>query len=349
MAALYITSTESSGKTTLSAGLGRKLIQHGTKVGFMIPVRIIEDGKRAGCADATFYKDAFSLIELEESICPVRLSRGELSKTLTEEPAKLIQNIKQAYQKISSGKDIVIMEGLGNLSDKVSTAACYAVADATGAGVIAVLNYAINSDVAHVVAMNKKTKLLGVVANLVPNSKIENVKKQMGESLGKAGIKLLGVLPEIRGLLGVTVGELARALGGDIISSSDKTEELVENVMIGAMTVDSGLTYFNRKENKAVVIRGERSDMQLAALQTPTKCLIITSGAKPSPSIMVQAQEKQVPIITVRQDTAATIDGIEKALAEASFRNPQKLEIFDKVLGNYFDFETFYSLLGLKA
>ena len=349
MAALYITSTESSGKTTLGASLGRKLIQHGTKVGFMIPVRIVEDGNQASCADATFYKDAFSLIEPEESICPVRLSRGELSKTLSEEPSKLTQNIKQAYQKISSGKDIVIMEGLGNVSDKISTAVCYAIADAIGAGVIVILNYDASSAVAHVVAMNKKIKLLGVVANLVPNSKIEKVKKQMVDSLGKAGIKLLGVLPEVRGLLGVTVGELAGALGGDIISSSDKTEELVENIMVGAMTVDSGLTYFNRKENKAVVIRGQRLDMQLAALQTPTKCLIITNGGKPSPSIVAQAQEKQVPIITVKQDTAATIDGIEKALAEASFRNPQKLEIFDKVLGNYFDFETFYSLLGLKA
>jgi uncharacterized protein len=349
VAALYITSTESAGKTTLGAGLGRNLMQHGIKVGFMIPIHIVENGSSDTCADATFYKDMFSLTEADESICPFRLSRGELSNALSKEPAKLTQDIKQACQKISSGKDVVIMEGLGNLSDRVPTAACYAVADATGAGVIVVLNYPTNSDVPHLVAMNKKVKLLGVVANLVPNSRMEKVKEQMGDSLGKAGIKLLGVLPEVRGLLGVTVGELARALGGDIITSSEKNDEIVENVMVGAMTVDSGLTYFSRKENKAVVIRGERLDMQLAALQTPTKCMIITNGAKPSPSIIVEAQEKQVPIIAVKQDTAAAIASIEKALAEADFRNPRKLEIFDKVLGNYFDFVTFYSLLGLKA
>ena len=348
MVALYITSTESSGKTALCAALGRKLIQRGAKVGYMIPVKVVESDKDEGCPDADFIKDVLKLTEANEAVCPIKLSREELSKRLTTGSDKLSQDIKSEYQKIARGKDIVLMEGLGNVSTKVSTSACYTVADTVGADVIVVLNYPVSSDLPHVVQMSKKVKLIGVVANLLPQSKIEKVKQQITDVLDKGGIKLLGAVPEIRGALGVTVLELAQVLGGEILSSPDRSGEIIENVMVGAMTVDSGLTYFNRKENKAVVIRSERSDMQLAALQTPLKCLILTNGGKPLPAIVLQAQEKQVPIVSVKLDTASAIAGIEKALAETSFRNTRKLEMFERVLDSCFDFEALYSRLGLK-
>lgn len=49
---------------------------------------------------------------------------------------------------------------------------------------------------------------------------------------------------------------------------------MVEHLMIGAMDVDSALTYFRRKPNKAVITGGDRPDIQLAALETSTKCTI---------------------------------------------------------------------------
>ena len=119
--------------------------------------------------------------------------------------------------------------------------------------------------------------------------------------------------------------------------------------MVGAMTVDSGITYFKRKENKAVVLRGERADMQLAALETPTKCLIVANNVKPLPSVIVRAQEKHVPIIMVKQDVSAAIAGIETALTKASFHSQRKLDIFGKVLDSRFDFDALYSGLGLEA
>jgi BioD-like phosphotransacetylase family protein len=128
-----------------------------------------------------------------------------------------------------------------------------------------------------------------------------------------------------------------------------KFDEIVENVMLGTMTVDSGITYFGRKQNKAVVVRGERSDMQLAALETPTECLILTNDVKPLPFVFVQAKEKQVPIIVVKQDTSETVTVIEEVLKESSFRSRRKLEVIDKVLDSCFDFTTLYSELGLKT
>ena len=90
--------------------------------------------------------------------------------------------------------------------------------------------------------------------------------------------KAVGRTPESRAALAITVGELAEAIGGKIISHPEKSSELVENYMLGAMVVDSGLDYFNRKKNKAAIIRQERLDMQLAALETSTTCLVLSGG-----------------------------------------------------------------------
>ncbi|MCJ7516168.1 MAG: DRTGG domain-containing protein [Dehalococcoidia bacterium] len=351
MVALYVTSTESAGKTALCAGIGRKLLDRGAKVGFMEPIHVIETGNTDGCEDAAFIKDNLKLIESEELICPIRLSQHELWRNLTEDMADFSQNVKQAYRKISRGKDVVVVEGLSNLVvDKVSTLACYTVADALEAKVIVVLNYSPNFDVSKIVQVGTKFKhLMGVFINLVPQSKIETGGHQLAASFNKAGIKVLGIFPEVRSLLGVSVGELAQFLGGEILTCPEQSDGIVENVMVGAMTVDSGEMYFNRKEKKAVVVRGERSDMQLAALETPTKCLIVTDDVKPLSSVIARAQEKRVPIIMVKQDTSAAVACIEDAFIKASFRNRQKLETFSKVLDTCFDFKALYSELGLEA
>lgn len=351
MVALYITSTESKGKTTLCAGISKKLLDRGAKIGFMMPVHITEAGNSNGCADAIFMKDIMKLPESEELICPIRLSANELWRNLAEDTTNFLQNLRQTYRKIEQGKDIVVMEGPGNLNtDKVSNLACYTIADGLEARVIIVLDYSPNLDISKIGKIGGKLKhLAGVVFNFVPKSKIERIRPQLTDSFNKMGIQVLGILPEVRTLLGVTVAELAQALGGEIIVCQEKADELVENVMLGAMTVDSGVNYFSLKENKAVLVRGERADMQLAALQTATKCLVVTDNIRPLPFVIVQAQEKQVPIIMVKQDTTSAIAGVEKALAESSFRSPRKLEMFRKVLDDCFDFEALYSALGLKV
>ena len=351
MVALYITSMESSGKTALCAGIGRKLLGLGVKVGFFIPVQLLETSGTNGNEDADFIKRTFDLTESGEQLYPVRLSQIELWRSLTTEVADFTSKLKQVYRNISRNRDIVIMEGLGNLGvDKVSDLACYTIAEALEASVIIALRYTPNLDVSKIAHIGEKLgQPLGVVINLVPKSKIEEVRLELSPLFDEAGVKIFGILPEVRSLLGVSVGELAGILDGEILTSTESADEMVESVMVGAMTLDSGAMYFNRKENKAVVVRGDRADMQLAALETSTRCLILTSNLKPLPAVVSQAQDKHVPIIMVKQDNSAAIAGIEEALIKTSFRDPRKLEIFGNVLDSYFDFEALYSELGLKA
>ncbi len=353
MVALYITSAaEAAGKTALCAGIGRKLIEEGIKVGFFMPVQLSETSDADHGKDADFIKEALKLTESTEQLSHIRLSRQELWQGLTDEVADFTQRLKQAYHKISRGKDVVIMEGLSNLAvDKVSTLACYTIADALDARVVIMLRYSSASDLSKIVKIGKKLerRLRGVIINFVPEARMEVVRREIAASFEKPGIKVLGLLPEQRSLLGVTVGELSEILGGKVLTSPEGTGEIVENIMLGAMTSDSGIDYFSRKANKAVVIRGERSDMQLAALQTLTKCLILTNNVRPLTTVISQAEGKHVPIVVVKQNTSRTIAGVEEALAKASFRNLEKLKKFEDLLVRYFDFKALYLELGLRA
>ncbi len=114
----------------------------------------------------------------------------------------------------------------------------------------------------------------------------------------------------------VSIGELAEYVKGEILNCPEQSGELVENLMVGAMCVDPTPLYFNIKSNKAVITRGDRADIQLGALETSTKCLILTGGIKPIPSVMQRAQEIMAPIILVAKDTPATLADIESGLSQ---------------------------------
>jgi len=116
--------------------------------------------------------------------------------------------------------------------------------------------------------------------------------------------------------------------------------------MLGAMTLDSGIDYFSRQVNKAAIIRGERADMQLAALETSTKCLILTNNTRPLPVVVHHAESKKVPVMTIKKDTTGAIADIEQALEKTAFNSTQKLNKFENILEKYLDFEFLYSIVG---
>jgi hypothetical protein len=155
-------------------------------------------------------------------------------------------------------------------------------------------------------------------------------------------------LPEERFLLSMSVGELAEVLDGRILCAPEKANELVEHLMIGAMSVDSALAYFRRKPNKAVITGGDRADIQLAALQTSTKCLILTGNLHPNSIILAQAEERGVPLILASQDTLTAVEVIGRYFGKIRFHQKEKIERFQRLLEKCFDFEGLYKALGLK-
>jgi uncharacterized protein len=348
MTTLQIVSYESCGKTALCAGIGKKLISGGKRVGYIKPINLTEATSADGCPDAVFINEALELGEDKQESCAFNISQEKLWHSLSEDADSFADKIKSACDRVASGKDILIVESPGSLrNDKVSTLACYTIAEKVNTRVVFLICYSTDYRDAEIdqVVTKLGARLAGIVVNQVPENKLSALKAECEGYFKSRGVAVLGVLPESRPLLGVSVAEIAAALGAEIISSKEKAGDLVENVMLGAMTPDSARDYYSRKRNKAFVTRSERPDMQLAALDTSTRCLIVTKQM-PSMSVMVKAEDKKVPVIVVNKDIAEVVSAIEAALAKSRFQHMQKLTVLASILDSRFDFKALNSALA---
>jgi len=153
----------------------------------------------------------------------------------------------------------------------------------------------------------------GAVLNAVVPEQVEKIKNKIIPSLKEMNINIFGVMPKSPLLRSVTVGELIRRLDAQVICCPEKEHLLVETLSIGAMGVNSAMEFFRRRRNMAVVTGVARTDIQLAALEASTQCLILTGLGEPLLQLIHRAEELEVPILKVDLDTLATVEIIEQA------------------------------------
>lgn len=348
MIALYLTSTsEAAGKSALCAALGRNLKAEGRKVGFFKPIAVLPEKASASGADkdTEFIKQILALDETVDMLCPISLSTKDLLATANEKEAAWLNKVKEAFAKVSRGKDVVLIEGVGGFKAGSGQAlVANRTVEALGAKAILIVCYQGGLDASLIVTAAKSlsNRLLGVVINAVPQCRMESVKANLVSSLEKSGIKVLGALPEDRALLAVSVGELAEHLGGSILNSPESSENLVESVMVGAMSPDPAVSYLSLKENKAVVTRGDRPDIQLAALVTSTSCLVLTGDIKPLPNVLGHATEVKVPVVLVKEGTVPTMEALESVLEKAKFSHEKKVKRLEQLLEEYLNLDSIY-------
>jgi uncharacterized protein len=242
----------------------------------------------------------------------------------------------------NAGQDVVITEiTTGRHPGDAASKSAYNAARESRAKVIAVEAYTGQSSQYFDVYKGFGTNLLGVILNKVPAVSLKTVKEKATADFSAAGVKLLGAIPESRALLAITVGELAEIVRGKIINNPEKSGELVENYMLGAMVLGSGIDYFQRKSRKAAIIHGDRPDMQLAALDTPTVCLVLSGNRKnPVYNVFQRAESRGIPIIITETGTPEIIEGLENALSSARLRQEKKLPALADLVKRNLDIKT---------
>ena len=309
MGVLYVVSAEeAAGKTAICAGLGKYFMSDGKKVGYLKP-SAAEKGGSDG--DVAFMKQVLGQSDV--------VNAPDLTK----------------------GRDVVLVEGMvgPDANDSVSQATCGAAREMK-AKVLAVEAY--SGQASNYVDSYKGfgESLLGVVLNKVPESQLKHVQDEASKQFGAAGINVLGALPEDRVLFAITVGELAESIQGKILNNTEKSADLLENYMLGAMVVDSGLDYFGRKSNKAAVVRGDRPDMQLAALETSTRCLVLSSSKEPPIySVLEKAENRGIPIISTENTTSDIVTSIEDALSKGRSNQEKKLPKLAEIVKQHLDLQ----------
>ena len=123
--------------------------------------------------------------------------------------------------------------------------------------------------------------LIGTVLNFVTIYKGTEACEVVIPRLEESGITVLGSIPEDRTLLSLTVRQICENLEGTFFAGEKYGEDLVEGYMVGGFGMDPGEYIFSKQDRKAVVVRGDRPDVQMSALGTNMECFIMTGGLEP--------------------------------------------------------------------
>ena len=246
-----------------------------------------------------------------------------------------MSGIRASADALAEGSDVVIVEVSSVLPDGDSASLVEAL-DARVVGVVAYRPDLQGADVAGA-AGTYGERLAGVVINGRTRYKGHDTETRLVPSAEEAGVRVLGVAPEDRTMLGVTVAEIASYLDGRNITEVDGMDRLVEHFQVGGLGLDRGTDYFDILDRKAVVIRGDRPDVQMAALKTPMACLMLTMGIEPIEYVYYEAEEQDVPIILVKQDTIPAMESLHGIHERARFDHPDKLARFTQLMREHVD------------
>ena len=353
---IYVTSTQTySGKSALCVGLLRRLQHDGYEVGYLKPVSTtptIVGGDQMVDEDSVFIRDTFDLSDAPEDMAPVLLNDRQVMAVLRGDEHDFAERVRSAHRTITKDKDVVVMEGGGSLREgwivDLAPPQVSAMLDAKDIVVVPYDNDLQVVDDLITARARLGESLLGGVVNNVPKHRLDFARDLAKPFVEQHGVPVLAVLPREKVLQAASVAELRDGLCGEVLCGHHALDELVENVMVGAMSVDSALTYFRRKLNKAVITGGDRPDVQLAALETSTRCLILTGNLRPSPMIIGRAEEAGVPIIMTYYDTFTIVEMVEKFFGKTRFHQEKKIERFEGLLNEHMDFEALYAALGLS-
>jgi hypothetical protein len=356
---VYITSISTfAGKTALSLGLGLRMQAAGLKVGYLKPVSTqpYRAGGRLLDEDADFVRRTLGLETPPWELSPVIIT-GELllevmAGTLTR---NLLDEIKQACDHASETNDVVLMEGGASMREGYAAGVnTLNVVEHLGAHVLAVISYSEGCQNAMCVlddALAARRRLgdnfIGVVINGVPREDLGYIRDTAVPFLEQRDVRVFGALPHDQYLRALSVGEIIDALDARVLTGAHLRERLVEHMSVGAMSVEAALPRFRRQLNKAVFTGGDRTDIQAAALETSTTCLVLTGNLQPTSTIMKRAEELGVAVLLVPDNTLESVEKVEGIFGRTSLGQPEKLSRFQAMLAEHLDYNGLVKALGL--
>jgi BioD-like phosphotransacetylase family protein len=355
MKSIYITSVgPHSGKTAIILALGKQLQEKNLKVGYFKPLSFQpwRIGDKLADEDSAFVKEVLKLQTEPWELSPVVVTPDFLNERLqTESSDDLLDMVVKKSKTAAKGVDVMLFEGGGSLRDGyVVGMPPHKVAEKLDTKVLAIVRFR------HLVHLLDDTlaaqtrlgdTLGGVLINRVPADAMDFVTSRAIPYLESKGIPVFGVLPETRTLEALTTQELRNVLDAELLTESYNPEALIESLMVGAMTADSALHRFRKQTNKAVITGGDRSDIQLAALETSTNALVLTGNLHPSPLVVKQAEDLGVAVFLVPGSTIETVESIERIFGKTRMGQIAKLEKFESLVDQFIDLEKVYKVFGI--
>lgn len=343
MRGIYVVSTtEYAGKSTIALALAFMLREKGKNVAYMKPIGTLPTKVNGhdSCEDVDYIWNELDKPGDIQNVCPIVLLARFAEKAFGKEKSDYKKIISSSADNLGKSHDTVIVEGAGNINQGAFIGLAAAeVAKLLNLPTLLIAKYSDILTIDEIIQAAKgfQPNLAGVIINMVPTTAKDVIESVFKPFLTKHKINFLGYLLKDQTLSSISVGKIADHLNGKVIAGEDHLNKMVESFMIGAMSQEQAISFFRKKANKAVVTGGDRSDVQLAALETATNALILTGNLAPRPLVVSKAEEAGVPVILVRDDTLTTIEKTEQLMAHVRVHENQKIQRMQELLGEHID------------
>jgi len=352
---LLIASTEAySGKSATILGLSHLSLDKHISIGYGQPLAtdFLENaGEQEQAEDVDFLATALGLSANQVKSPLLFLNRqtidGRLQGTNSEDYSQALKQYVNQFE-----ADLVLLEGPNNLWEgSVFNLSVPEIAESIDASILLVARYHPLMMVGSLLTAKKflGDRLLGILINEIPPAELDTVAETVKPYLEKQGIPVLGMIPKDRILNSISVKEIATRLDAKVLCCEEHLDWMVESLSIGAMNVNSALGYFRQRDNMAVVTGGDRAELQMAALETSTHCLILTGHIPPKDLIIERAESLDIPILSVNVDTLTTVEIVDNAFGKVPIYEEIKVRQIQNLMEQHFDIDRLLKALDLEV
>jgi BioD-like phosphotransacetylase family protein len=332
---------QNAGKTTVSLGLYKIFQERGLKPAFLKPV-----GQQTVTVDQTDVdKDSYLMGEVYrcrkrlKDMSPVTIGPGYTEQYIFNPQNEVLRNrILSSFNKLTKGKDSIIIEGTGHAGvGSVIDLSNADVAKMLGAKVLIVSEGGIGRTIDEIM-LNKalfdmcQVEVVGVILNKVLPDKMERIKKVVAVGLKRKGLRLLGAIPFDPLLRDPTVGQIMQSLKLKVLCGKEYLFRRVQNTIVAAMEPYNMVNYLTT--GTLVLTSGDRVDNILVAVSTHlvtqgtkqhTAGIILTGGLMPNAKIMELLQKSRIPVFISEEDTYTVARKIDHLICKIQKTDKDKI------------------------
>lgn len=345
---IYITTIEAnSGKSLISLGILRMMLNQSSKVGYFRP--IINKGDNNEFDNHTNTAINYFNLDIDYKDCYV-YEQSEVVELISEgKTEEVIQNIIKKYKKLEATYDYVLIEGTDFSGDGGFTEVDVNLMIAKNLGVPVLIVGAGNNkkkkdfintmQLTYKSFIQKEVDVIGVIANKTEVDEIGYIETELKKVI-PSNIHI-DVVPNVDFLAFPTVKEVVEELNGRVLFGSQFLDNAIGSFSTGAMQLRNYITHI--KENALVITPGDRADIILGALQANASSnypkiagIILTGGLIPEESILklIEGVQSTIPIISVDGGTFSISNKIGSVKPKIYATNSKKillaLDTFDK-------------------
>jgi len=354
---IFIAATRQNvGKTTISLGLisalGKKQFK---KIGFIKPVGqryLMEDGYKVD-EDSVLMDRIFKFEFSLHYMSPVAVERGYTEKFLDgKDTLNAADRIKDAFEHIKEGKDLVVIEGTGHAGvGSVFDLSNGAVAKLLNSKVILVSPGGIGNAIDEIM-LNKSVfdrqnvRLAGVIVNKVRPDKYDKVDRYVRKGLKRLGIPVLGVIPYVEILDIPTLHDLREELDMHVLCGEKYLDRQMKRILVGAMEAKEAEQYI---ENDCLVITpGNRGDLINLVIKVHTgrfkeprrvAGLILSGGRAPKRRLYNSLKKAGIPTLMSRLGTYEVASRVHDLTVKIKYRDKNKVKMAMDLVERYVDID----------